>query len=230
MRHLARDGNLRLCDTLFREVSDQLLPVHEGHPVHRNADSLPNGTPKVNIGKLMDMRKPSRTEFGERLFDARVAAGLSQSEVKRKLVMAQSTLSELEKTAQGSSRVVALAQLYGVNPEWLATGKGERSAGAGSKTPEQQLRPMSAAEWKHLQAYREMSNDDRLAIDAETTKRAAHTRALWHELSAREAPIRQSAQGERLRSGGAAENLGGKPPPKPPPKRARSGRRPRSTG
>lgn len=39
--------------------------------------------------------------------------------------MAQSTLGELEMEGQGSTFTAQLAEIYGVNSTWLATGKGE---------------------------------------------------------------------------------------------------------
>lgn len=39
--------------------------------------------------------------------------------------MSQGTLAELELDGQGSSYTAQLAAVYGVNPNWLATGKGK---------------------------------------------------------------------------------------------------------
>lgn len=39
--------------------------------------------------------------------------------------MSQGTYAELEKSGNGSSFTVSLAKAYGVNPEWLETGRGE---------------------------------------------------------------------------------------------------------
>lgn len=65
-----------------------------------------------------------RSEFGQRLFEARKRAGLTQADAA-KGIMGQSTLAELEKVGQGSAHTTALAKRYGVDPDWLATGLGE---------------------------------------------------------------------------------------------------------
>lgn len=70
------------------------------------------------------MANRDRTEFGARMREAREAIGLSQSMVAEKLGISQGTLSELERTAKGTSHIVAFASLYDVSPEWLATGEG----------------------------------------------------------------------------------------------------------
>lgn len=64
---------------------------------HRNSASVPFGKPIVNIGKLVSMataRPSGRTDFGQRMYEARTAAGLSQVEVCKRLGISQSTLSE----------------------------------------------------------------------------------------------------------------------------------------
>jgi phage repressor protein C with HTH and peptisase S24 domain len=74
---------------------------------------------------LLQMRpKRERTPFGQRLFDARTNAGLSQTALSKMVGMAQGTLGEAEVTAQGSSYTSQIAQAAGVRAEWLATGKG----------------------------------------------------------------------------------------------------------
>lgn len=84
-----------------------------------------------------------RTEFGQRLFDARTKAGLTQTQLAGKVHMAQSTLAELERTGQGSSKTLQIAAACGVSPEWLATGSDKKIAAAwplvGIITPEDWL-------------------------------------------------------------------------------------------
>ncbi len=65
-----------------------------------------------------------RTKFGARMLAAREQAGLTQLEVRSRLKVSQGTISELENSAQGSSRVAEFAALYKVDPVWLATGRG----------------------------------------------------------------------------------------------------------
>jgi len=94
---------------------------------HRNTDSVPFGTPIVNIGKLIGMGRPmQRTAFGQRMFEARTEAGLSQTAVCKALGISQSTLSDAERVAAGSSLTVRFAQLYKVSAQWLADGAGPK--------------------------------------------------------------------------------------------------------
>lgn len=67
----------------------------------------------------------SRTPFGQRLFDARQAAGLTQQQAAKKVGMAQSSLAEAEISGKRSGYVSQLAELYRVPANWLATGKGD---------------------------------------------------------------------------------------------------------
>lgn len=76
----------------------------------------------------------SRTPFGDRLFDARKSAKLTQKELASKVGMSQSALAEAEKTGQGSQYLAQLARALGVQSIWLATGKGPREQSA-SVTP-----------------------------------------------------------------------------------------------
>lgn len=69
-----------------------------------------------------------RSAFGNRMYEARQAAGLTQMQVKAAVGCSQGTLSELEATAESSGLVPRFAELYGVLPMWLATGEGPRSS------------------------------------------------------------------------------------------------------
>lgn len=66
-----------------------------------------------------------RTSFGERMLQARERAGFTQMQVRQRLKVSQGTLSELERMAHGTKRLIEFAALYGVDATWLATGKGE---------------------------------------------------------------------------------------------------------
>jgi SOS-response transcriptional repressor LexA len=66
-----------------------------------------------------------RSEFGERLHQARKRAGLTQSQLSKKAGMAQATLAELERVGTGSSYTPAIADLCGVSVNWLAYGRGD---------------------------------------------------------------------------------------------------------
>jgi transcriptional regulator with XRE-family HTH domain len=95
----------------------------------------------VNIGKVISMgkgRKPrDRSEFAARMHAAREQAGLTQEQVRGKLGISQSTLSEAEgPSSAGSSYVVHFAKLYGVRPEWLAMGEGDMRSSEAVLPPE----------------------------------------------------------------------------------------------
>lgn len=119
---------------------------------YRNSGSLPNGKPIVNIGRLISMAGAptprSRTPFGQRMFDARMASKLSQIEVCNKLSISQSTLSDAERVANGSSHTPRFAALYGVHARWLATGEGPRPVEA--KPPPWPLHRISPEQWENL--------------------------------------------------------------------------------
>ena len=69
-------------------------------------------------------------ELKDRLKRARKNAGLTQKDIEKNISnMKQSTYSELERgLSKSTSRIVDLASLFKVNPEWLATGEGEMAA------------------------------------------------------------------------------------------------------
>lgn len=69
-------------------------------------------------------RMRERTEFGQRLYDARTAAGLSQTELAKRIGLTQGTIGELEVVGSGSSKTTELALTCGVRIEWLASGTG----------------------------------------------------------------------------------------------------------
>lgn len=121
-----------------RSNPGKTVMVGSGHPVrkHAGAEDTPDhaategkGPPKKTSGNKYVGRKKAlqtkRTEFGQRLFDARKRAGLDQTEVARILQISQTTLGELETRSHSSSfvTVAALAHLYDVDPHYLATGR-----------------------------------------------------------------------------------------------------------
>ncbi|MGY6271036.1 XRE family transcriptional regulator [Achromobacter denitrificans] len=76
----------------------------------------------------------SKLDFAQRLKDARKAAGLTQKSAAKLADITQPTLSQLESGAYDQSvATVALANAYGVDPTWLATGKGMAKPGAKTK-------------------------------------------------------------------------------------------------
>jgi transcriptional regulator with XRE-family HTH domain len=93
------------------------------------------GLPFVNIGKVISMvskrSERERSPFGLRMFQARERAGLTQMEVREQLGISQGTLSELEGRAASSGKTVEFAKLYGVDANWLSTGRGFAPPGLG---------------------------------------------------------------------------------------------------
>lgn len=64
--------------------------------------------------------------IGERVKLARESAGLTQSELCRRIAMKQPSLSELERgMSKTTSHVLEIAKACGVNPYWLQTGAGD---------------------------------------------------------------------------------------------------------
>lgn len=92
---------------------------------------LSSGKPILIIGILIAMDNEERTPFGRRLFEARTATAHTQESAARSVGMkSQSTLAEAEISGKRSGFTPQLAALYGVSPQWLATGKGEKYQGA----------------------------------------------------------------------------------------------------
>ncbi|KWF37407.1 helix-turn-helix domain-containing protein [Burkholderia pseudomultivorans] len=114
----------------------------------------------------MENSKQGRTPFGERLLRARRKRGLSQKQVEMHVGIAQSNLAELELKGTGSGFTVALALLYGVNPVWLALGKGPMT---GTMPAPEWLEPLTSDE---LEIVRKFVDD---LIAARETKADPHT-------------------------------------------------------
>jgi transcriptional regulator with XRE-family HTH domain len=85
-----------------------------------------------------------RSEFGQRLFDARKHAGLTQQELASAVGTSQANLGELEKKGAGSALTPALAKRCGVSVEWLAYGHGDMQAKDAS-TEQTQVTTLSSA-------------------------------------------------------------------------------------
>lgn len=65
-------------------------------------------------------------QLKDRLKAARLRAGLTQTAAAARVDMSQANYHKLESgKSQGSVKLLELALLFGVNPEWLATGAGE---------------------------------------------------------------------------------------------------------
>jgi transcriptional regulator with XRE-family HTH domain len=72
------------------------------------------------------MKKNGESTLGQRLRKARIAAGLSQEDVGDGLGVTRSAISQWEKeqTTPGSDKLVAAAEMLGVDIEWLRHGVG----------------------------------------------------------------------------------------------------------
>jgi transcriptional regulator with XRE-family HTH domain len=80
-----------------------------------------------------------KTEFGQRMTAARKRKKLTQQQVCKAIGIAQSTLSELENSANGSQYTAELARLYGVDPIYLAKGETESELPAKMREPKTAL-------------------------------------------------------------------------------------------
>lgn len=161
---------------------------------YRLPDTVATGLPIVYIGKVMGMGKRSqrdRSEFGQRMLEARNRAGLTQKAVQAALDVAQGTLSDLEGAAKGSSKTAQFAALYGCDPIWLATGAGDPKWQEDAPTERVNFSKRTATEsdWTLLDAVRhELSEEQIQEIKA---KYAAFTEMVDREVM------------RRLRSGAA---------------------------
>lgn len=142
-----------------------------------NAFIVPYETRRLEL-KVCSMSR--RTEFGKRLVQARKTVGWSQKELAARVGIAQSSLSSSETIHESSTHTVQLARALGVNPEWLATGKGARE-GSWSPLPAGEViqRPAAAPRPLDLSDYLSSSpdNDD----DAQPPDKQS---AMARELSA----------------------------------------------
>lgn len=99
---------------------NESFPVHERQYIGVTISSQQGGLYLFLVGFAM------RSEFGQRLFEARTGAKLTQAKLAAAVGMKQPTYSELEKVGQGSAYTSAIANACGVNPLWLETGIGKK--------------------------------------------------------------------------------------------------------
>lgn len=132
------------------------------------------------------MRKRERTPFGERLYQARKEAKLTQARLAELAGMAQGTLAEAEYTGSGSTYTPQLAAACQVRAEWLATGIG----------PMQPAGPMKGAvfhmptedERRILDDLRVLLDDDRDQFARDIAAKAAQMRAYTAKIMQRITP------------------------------------------
>lgn len=105
--------------------------------------------------------------IGERIRSARKRAGMTQSELAKKVGMKQATLSQLETgESEGSKLIVGLAHHLGVSAIWLQTGRGEPTL---IKTPAPEPAPqflerLNAEEHDLIQKLRKATAAGRASI------------------------------------------------------------------
>ena len=110
---------LRLSQALRFKVSNDLFNFHE--------QNIAYALEKVK--HICDLRKyhNCNMHIGKRIKEAREEAGLTQEELAKAAGVAQSTIGGLESERNpGSSRTAEIAAVLGVEPLWLAAGKGEK--------------------------------------------------------------------------------------------------------
>lgn len=133
--------------------------------------------------------------------EARKAAGLTQMEVSTALSVSQGTLSELEKTASGTTRLVDFATLYRVEPRWLATGEGPREVSASALAPPpvppsdfRDRREVSDSDWGILEDVKLVLDKDELArIHERAEMLRQHARDWWESNIAAPAAAKTTA-------------------------------------
>lgn len=77
------------------------------------------------------MQTTAMDSFAQRLREARIRKGLSQSKLASKVGLSQSALSALENDpTRSTSQIVQLAKVLMVSPQWLETGVGLRDGQA----------------------------------------------------------------------------------------------------
>ena len=69
-----------------------------------------------------------RSDFGQRLLDARKRAKRTQAQLCAAVGLKQGSYAELEATGQGSSYTPKIAAYLGVSVNWLAYGQGAMDA------------------------------------------------------------------------------------------------------
>ena len=89
-------------------------------------------------------------ELKDRLEAARAYAGLTQPATAARVNMSQANYHKLESGKnQNSAKLLELALLFKVNPEWLATGRGEMVTAA-TDTDKREIIQLNAQKWAVL--------------------------------------------------------------------------------
>jgi transcriptional regulator with XRE-family HTH domain len=89
---------------------------------------------------------PLDMNIGDRLRQARLEAGLTQSQLAEASVISQQMISKIERGASvGTTSLVPLALTCGVRPEWLHTGIGAKSQPALQEQESTEVQELAAA-------------------------------------------------------------------------------------
>lgn len=125
--HLTQLGDLGLRESGVLQVDDPLFPCEHASN-YTDFRKASNGQPyrfSVVMGPMK--RTIEYTGLDKRLAALREASGKTLGEVAKASGLTPGTLSDLEHDRQrGSKQLYALAKFYGVQFEWLSTGKGEK--------------------------------------------------------------------------------------------------------
>ncbi len=116
-------ADLLLCPAGTKDLGDELLPVFHGGSQNALPHIVPHEPPHPQAPHDMRMGKKGRTPFGQRMYEARRDAGLTQVQAAKKAGVDQSTVSLAETTAFHSKHTGALAAVYKADAVYLATGK-----------------------------------------------------------------------------------------------------------
>ena len=99
---------------------------------------------QVNITFCWPYTSTMKSEFGQRLFDARKHAKLTQVELCQLVGMSQGTFGFLERQGQTSGYTPAIAKVCGVSVQWLAYGEGQMLGPELAAPPQVMIDPLVA--------------------------------------------------------------------------------------
>lgn len=157
--------DLGLGHARFQKVLNEGGPVHSAHGGSIIAFAL-NSVNRYRAKNEYHNRTKMKTTVAERLKESRKEVGLTQAELTKKARLKnQSIIGSLESGHRGtSSRLPAIAAALGVEPLWLAEGRGPKHAP--SPLPGTGQLFEGSTDDPLLAAYHQASAMTRAAIDA----------------------------------------------------------------
>lgn len=101
------------------------------------ADSVTEGSGDGYADARLDWYDPDATTFGDRVTGAREAAGLTQSELAKRIGVKVKTVRgwENDQSEPRANKLQMLAGLLGVSIMWLLTGRGDGLDGPDAEAP-----------------------------------------------------------------------------------------------